>query len=47
MIDRPEEDHENAKILAKGIAKIEGLYVDLRRVQTNIIPVDVSGLGVD
>ncbi|MEM2028371.1 MAG: GntG family PLP-dependent aldolase, partial [Candidatus Bathyarchaeia archaeon] len=47
MIDRLEEDHVNARILAEGIAKIDGLYVDLRRVQTNIVLVDVSGLGVD
>ncbi|MCX8171155.1 MAG: low-specificity L-threonine aldolase [Candidatus Bathyarchaeota archaeon] len=47
MIDRLEEDHMNARILAEGIAKIDGLYVDLKRVQTNIVLVDVSGLGVD
>ncbi|MEM1606756.1 MAG: low-specificity L-threonine aldolase [Candidatus Bathyarchaeia archaeon] len=47
MIDRLEEDHVNARILAEGIVKIDGLYVDLNRVQTNIVLVDVSGLGVD
>ncbi|MEM1587152.1 MAG: low-specificity L-threonine aldolase [Candidatus Bathyarchaeia archaeon] len=47
MIDRLEEDHVNAKLLAEGITRIEGLYVDLRRVQTNIVLVDVGGLGVD
>lgn len=47
MIDRLDEDHRNARLLAEGISKIEGLYIDLRRVQTNIILVDVSGLGVD
>ncbi|MBS7625282.1 aminotransferase class I/II-fold pyridoxal phosphate-dependent enzyme [Candidatus Bathyarchaeota archaeon] len=46
MIDRLEEDHVNARILAEGIAKIDGLNIDLRRVQTNIVLVDVSGLGV-
>ncbi|MBS7638896.1 MAG: low-specificity L-threonine aldolase [Candidatus Bathyarchaeia archaeon] len=47
MIDRLEEDHRNARLLAEGVARIDGLYVDLRRVQTNIVLVDVSGLGVD
>ncbi|MEM2273264.1 MAG: low-specificity L-threonine aldolase [Candidatus Bathyarchaeia archaeon] len=47
MIDRLEEDHENARLLANGLADIEGLYVDLRRVQTNIVLVDISGLGAN
>ncbi len=47
MIGRLEEDHRNARLLAEGLAKIEGLHVDLRRVQTNIVLVDVSGLGID
>ncbi len=47
MVDRLEEDHVNARLLAEGLAKVEGLYVDLSRVQTNIVLVDVSGLGID
>jgi threonine aldolase len=47
MVDRLEEDHRNAKLLAEGLAKIEGLFIDLRRVQTNIVLVDVSRLGID
>lgn len=47
MVDRLEEDHRNARLLAEGLAKVEGLHVDLRRVQTNIVLIDVSGLGVD
>jgi threonine aldolase len=46
MIDRLEEDHRNAKRLAEGIAKIEGINVDLERVQTNMVLLDISGLGV-
>ena len=34
MIDRLREDHENAARLAQGIARIEGLSIDLVRVQT-------------
>lgn len=46
MIDRLKDDHENAKILAKGLANL-GLSIDLNRVQTNIIMIDVSSLGLD
>ena len=46
MIDRLEEDHRNAKRLAEGIAKIEGIAVDMERVQTNMVLFDISGLGV-
>ncbi len=46
MIDRLEEDHANAKRLANGIAKVEGIVVDMERVQTNIVLLDISSLGV-
>jgi threonine aldolase len=46
MIDRLEEDHRNARRLAVGIAKIEGISVNLDVVQTNMVLFDVSGLGV-
>jgi threonine aldolase len=36
-VERLAEDHENAKLLAKGLAQIEELGVDLFRVQTNMI----------
>jgi len=31
------EDHKNAKLLADGIAQINGLTIDVKKVQTNII----------
>ncbi|RMZ49668.1 hypothetical protein EB821_01530 [Candidatus Marinimicrobia bacterium PRS2] len=31
------EDHKNAKLLAEGIAQINGLTIDEKKVQTNII----------
>lgn len=37
MVDRLAEDHENARHLAEGIARIEGLSIDLERVQTDIV----------
>jgi len=44
MIDRLEEDHINARRLAEGISKVEGLCVDLVRVQTNMVFFDTSAL---
>jgi len=37
MVDRLAEDHANARLLAEGLAEIEGLEVDLRSIQTNIV----------
>ena len=37
MVDRLKKDHTNARRLAEGIHQIEGLHIDLSRVQTNII----------
>jgi threonine aldolase len=47
MIDRIHEDHDNAARLAKGITRIDGLSINLARVQTNIVYFDVTveGLG--
>jgi threonine aldolase len=47
MIDRLRDDHENAKFLAQGLSQIEGIKVDVNRVQTNLVMFDVGGLGVD
>lgn len=41
MVDRIVEDHENAQHLAKGIAQISGLSIDLERIQTNIVYFDL------
>jgi threonine aldolase len=46
MVDRLRDDHANAKLLARGLAKIEGVSLDPSNVQTNIVLYDVSGLGV-
>lgn len=47
MTDRLRDDHANAHLLAKGLSKIEGLEIDLSRVQTNIVVYSTRGLGVD
>ncbi len=42
MVDRLAEDHENAALLAEGLAQIPGLSIDPARVQSNIVVVDVT-----
>jgi threonine aldolase len=46
LVDRLKEDHRNAKRLAEGISKIQGVAVNMERVQTNMVLFDISGLGV-
>jgi threonine aldolase len=47
LIDRLAEDHQNARIFAEGVNALEGLSVDLDSVQSNIINLEVGGLGID
>ena len=37
MINRLEEDHENAQLLAKGLSKIDEIKIDLSTIHTNIL----------
>jgi threonine aldolase len=46
MIDRLEDDHKNAKHLAEGLAKINGVKVDLEAVQTNMVRFDIRDLDI-
>ncbi len=46
MIDRLSEDHEHARRLAVGLARLAGLVVDLHHVQTNIVIFGVD-LAID
>jgi len=46
MVDRLAEDHENARRLAEGIAGTPGLSIDLNRVQTNIVYIDIADNGL-
>jgi threonine aldolase len=41
-IERLAEDHSNARYLAEGLAKIDGVSIDLNTVHTNIVIFDVS-----
>lgn len=47
MSKRLKEDHENALLLAKGLNSLEGVSVDVDRVQTNLIMVDFAGTGLN
>ena len=47
LIPRLDEDHLNARLLAEELSRFKGLGVDLDKVQTNIVLVDVSGTGMD
>jgi threonine aldolase len=42
---RLHEDHENAKILANGLAELHGVKIDAERVVTNIVIFDVAETG--
>ncbi|XP_015875563.3 low-specificity L-threonine aldolase 1 [Ziziphus jujuba] len=40
-VQKLEDDHKKAKVLAEGLNKLKGLSVDIKSVETNIIYVDV------
>lgn len=42
MIDRLAEDHENARLLADGLAEIPGIEIDPSKVRTNLVFFDVT-----
>ncbi|HET9401466.1 MAG TPA: GntG family PLP-dependent aldolase [Candidatus Acidoferrales bacterium] len=42
---RLHEDHANARFLAEGLARLTGITVDPKKVQTNIVIFDVRGTG--
>jgi len=41
MVDRLTEDHDNARLLAEGLDGIDGIAIDGKRVQTNIVIITV------
>jgi threonine aldolase len=47
MTKRLKIDHDNALLLAKGLNSLEGVTVDLDKVQTNLIMVDFEGTGLN
>jgi threonine aldolase len=47
MVDRLRDDHRNARLLAEGLARIRGISVNMKTVQTNIVVFDISGTGMN
>ena len=45
-IDRLAEDHQNARLLAQGLARLPGIEVDLDRVESNIVNFSIAGTGM-
>jgi threonine aldolase len=45
-VERLAEDHANARILARGLAEIPGVRLDVGHVETNIVFFDVAGTGL-
>jgi threonine aldolase len=43
---RLHEDHENARFLAESLARLPGISIDPRTVQSNILIVDIAGTGM-
>lgn len=44
MVERLAEDHANARTLAEGLAEMEGIRLDLSRVQTNLVIFELAEL---
>jgi threonine aldolase len=42
MVERLAQDHENARLLAEGIARTEGLSIELSKILTNIVYFDIT-----
>jgi threonine aldolase len=42
MIDRLKEDHENAQFIAKKLGRTEGIKINLKTVQTNIVGFEIE-----
>src|SRR5579862_5297961 len=47
MPARLQEDHDNARLLAQGLAQIKGIRIDPDKVPTNILVFDISKTGMN
>ena len=45
-VERLAEDHDNAKVLAEGLAEIPGIELESESVETNMVYFDVAGTGL-
>src|SRR5690625_1775233 len=46
MVNRLQEDHDNAKILAKGLVAIDGIQINVENVDTNMVYINTKQLQV-
>ncbi len=46
MVDRLNDDHDNARILAEGLADLNCIEIDLDTVQTNIVRFNIGSTGL-
>jgi threonine aldolase len=47
MPARLQADHDNARILAEGLAQVRGIKIDPKKSPTNILVFDISGTGMN
>ena len=47
MPARLQEDHDNARLLAEGLAEIKKIGIDAKKVKTNILVFSIAGSGMD
>ena len=47
MVDRLADDHANARTLAEGLAEMDGVRIDLARVQTNLVIFELERMRPD
>jgi threonine aldolase len=45
-VDRLADDHQRARRLADGLARVPGVAIDLATVQSNIVRFDIAGMGL-
>ena len=45
MPARLQEDHDNARLLAEGLAEIKGIKIDAKKVRTNILVFNIVAHG--
>jgi len=45
LVDRLQEDHDNAKFLASQLSNLDGIEVDVTRIKTNIIFFKLTGIN--
>ena len=47
LVDRLQEDHDNAKYLATQLSELDGIDVDIKRIKTNIVFFNLTHPEID